>query len=136
MEQKHRILREVLRNYLTFKELCSQTGEYVIEYGPYKLSFLDLQDKLQNLAPRKKEALFYNVILDWKQKDVAKKMGITTVSVGQYVEQATLQLSKAYWADVDPEEEKEFLFGNNFRKELDDVFEGTDLEGTGWKKRS
>lgn len=56
------------------------------------LSFWDLHRGLTELAPRKREALYWNVIEDHKQKDVAKKMGITTVTVGQYVEHAMRQL--------------------------------------------
>jgi len=55
------------------------------------------------LSPRKREAVWFNVILDQKQRDVAKKMEITTVSVGQYVEQAMLQLSEHYFADESSE---------------------------------
>jgi hypothetical protein len=72
------------------------------------VSFWDLQDALRYLAPRKREAVFHNVIRDQKQKDVAKIMKITTVSVGQYVESAMLQLSETYFADgimtIDEEE--------------------------------
>lgn len=66
------------------------------------VSFWDLQGLLRRLSPRKREAVFYNVILDKKQKDVAEIMGITTVSVGQYVDQAMLQLQKGYFGDDEP----------------------------------
>jgi DNA-directed RNA polymerase specialized sigma24 family protein len=59
------------------------------------LSFWDLHGSLRQLSARKREAVFYNVILDWKQKDVAKRMGISTVSVGQYVQAAMEQLAVA-----------------------------------------
>lgn len=59
-------------------------------------SFWDLHRGLTELAPRKREALYLNVIEDAKQKDVAKKMGITTVTVGQYVEHAMKQLVQAH----------------------------------------
>jgi hypothetical protein len=59
-------------------------------------NFWDLHRGLKDLAPRKREALFYNVIMDLKQKDVAKKMGITTVTVGQYVEHAFRQLVNSH----------------------------------------
>lgn len=121
---RHRVLREIFRHYLEFRELVSLPehdgqGGYgnsdgVIEHGYYvddedgnrrkvhlTLSFWDLQGALNALSPRKKEAVFYNVILDQKQKDVAARMGITTVSVGQYVEQAMLQLSEDYWSDIE-----------------------------------
>ncbi|MEM3008315.1 MAG: sigma factor-like helix-turn-helix DNA-binding protein [Nitrososphaerales archaeon] len=95
--QKHRILREVFRHYLTFEALCEQTGRWEIEHKGIRINFLDLQGALKKLSKRKKEAVLYNVILDKKQKDVAKIMGITTVSVGQYVDQAMLQISKELW---------------------------------------
>ena len=98
-EAVHRILREVLRNYLTFESLVSQTGVYEIEYKGVELSFLDLQGALATLSKRKREAVHLNVILDKKQKDVAEIMGITTVSVVQYVEQAMIQLSKHHFAE-------------------------------------
>ena len=109
---KHRILRELYRNYPKFKDLFKNDGTDVIEHSyfyydengtEYKdtitVSLWDLQGALKNLSARKREAVFYNVILDKKQKDVAEIMGITTVSVGQYVEQAMMQLADEYFAD-------------------------------------
>lgn len=109
---KHRVLREVYRHYLEFRQYVSDTGNHVIEHGYFiynedgsikdkiavTISFWDLFSGLKDLSPRKREAVWYNVILDQKQRDVAKKMNITTVSVGQYVEQAMLQLSERYFA--------------------------------------
>lgn len=128
---KHRVLREVYRHYLEFRDLVSLPehdgqGGYgnsdgVINHGYWvkdevtgerrkvliTLSFWDLQGALKPkkkggpLSDRKREAVFYNVIYDKKQKDVAEIMGITTVSVGQYVESAMLQLSEDYFADME-----------------------------------
>lgn len=110
----HRVLREVYRHYPEFRSHVGATGHHVIKhsYPVYKndgqtvkdkitvtLSFWDLRDGLKKLSKRKREAVFYNVILDWKQKDVAKRMGITTVSVGQYVEQAMIQLADIYFQE-------------------------------------
>ena len=109
----HRILREVYRHYTEYRQWVSDTGSSVIEHGYFiynedgtikdrimvTISFWDLHDALNKLSKRKREAVFYNVILDWKQRDVATRMGITTVSVGQYVEQAMLQLSERYFAE-------------------------------------
>lgn len=81
----------------------------IIDYGYYiyddtdqirdkvsiTLSFWDLHGSLKRLSARKREAVFYNVILDWKQKDVADRMQISTVSVGQYVQAAMEQLAVA-----------------------------------------
>jgi len=111
----HRILREVLRHYTEYRELVNQDGRYhVIDYGYWvynedgtrnhkediTISFWDLYEGINDLAPRKREAIFYNVILDMKQKDVAQIMGITTVSVGQYVEAGMIQLAKRYFSEV------------------------------------
>lgn len=109
---KHRVLREVYRHYYTFKELFAQNGTHTIEHSYWaqdkdgnktketiNISLWDLHDALETLSARKREAVYYNVILDKKQKDVAEIMGITTVSVGQYVEQAMMQLSEHYFAE-------------------------------------
>lgn len=124
--QRHKILREALRHLDEFKTFVTQSvpepasGKYgnsakgvinaqhaglrdVIDYQGIELSYFDLVDALHNtkLAPRKREALFYNVIMDMKQKDVAEIMGITTVSVGQYVEQAMRKIAETYFKDED-----------------------------------
>lgn len=115
---RHRVLREVYRHYLEFRQYVSDTGNHVIEHGYFTynedgtikekisitISFWDLFKGLKDLSPRKREAVWHNVILDQKQRDVAKKMKITTVSVGQYVEQAMLQLSELYFA-AEPKED-------------------------------
>lgn len=119
------VLRETYRHYLEFRELVmspSQTSNDrgqvsssvtcdhgIIDYGYFiydgadtitnkvtiTLSFWDLHGSLKRLSARKREAVFYNVILDWKQKDVAERMKISTVSVGQYVQAAMEQLAVA-----------------------------------------
>lgn len=111
---RHRILREIYRHYIEYKQLVTSTGEFVIDHGYFvyeddeetikgreivTISFWDLHNNLNKLSKRKREAVFYNVILDLKQRDVAEIMGITTVSVGQYVEQAMLQLAENYFAE-------------------------------------
>ncbi len=110
----HRVLREILRHYTEFRVLVNEDGRNDnIEYSywvhdkrgrkKYKeeltISFWDLHNCLNELAPRKKEAIYYNVILDEKQRDVAKRMGITTVTVGQYVEAGTKQIATKYFAE-------------------------------------
>jgi DNA-directed RNA polymerase specialized sigma24 family protein len=110
----HRFLREVFRHYLEFQDLIANGGDHVLEHSyysrgldghPYKetisISFWDLHRGLKELAPRKREAIFYNVILDQKQKDVAARMGITTVSVGQYVDAGFRQLVKRHFPELD-----------------------------------
>src|SRR5580704_1705906 len=87
---KHRLLREVYRHYIDFQDYYKRTGNFILEYKGLTISFLDLQYGLDKLSKRKREAFFYNVILDQRQEDVAKIMGVTTVTVGQYVEAAVL----------------------------------------------
>lgn len=114
---KHRVLREVLRHYLEYRDYVAQHGgDGVIEHGYWiyddpgdpdsprrkvniTISFWDLFYGLKELAPRKREAIWYNVINDKLQREVAEIMGITTVSVGQYVEHGMIQLSKRYFAE-------------------------------------
>ena len=98
---RHKVMRELYRNYMQFREYVRTTGEYVIEYKDVAISFYDLGKGLNDLSPRKKEAFYLNVILDKKQKDVAEIMGITTVSVGQYVEAASRQLAEVYFGETD-----------------------------------
>lgn len=115
---RHRVLREVLRHYTEYRQHVGATGDHVIEHGywvypeegeRYKvhvtISFWDLHTGIKELSPRKREALYHNVILDRRQRDVAEIMGITTVSVGQYVEQAVIQLAEKYFADEPLDEE-------------------------------
>jgi DNA-directed RNA polymerase specialized sigma subunit len=118
----YRFIREVLRHYLTFRDIATGTTvssnqigkqdhvlehSYLVDNGDgttrkctLAISFWDLHRGILELAPRKREALFYNVILDQKQKDVAARMGITTVSVGQYVDAATKQLVKYHFPEL------------------------------------
>lgn len=116
----HRVLREILRHYTEFREHVGSTGDHVIRHGykvypedgePYKvtvtISFWDLHRGIKDLSPRKREALYFNVIRDERQRDVADRMGITTVSVGQYVEQACLQLAEEYFQEEYDRERKE-----------------------------
>ena len=109
---KHRILREVYRHYYSFKQLFARNGTDVIEHSYWvydedggkskqtiTISLWDLHDGLETLSARKREAVNYNVMVDKKQKEVAEIMGITTGSVGQYVEQAMIQLADKYFAE-------------------------------------
>lgn len=119
-EPPHRILREVLRHYYEFKEFVAAGGDHVLDHSyivyddddqpvskhDISLSFWDLHDALRPqaeggiLSDRKREAVWYNVICDMKQKDVAEIMEITTVSVGQYVEHAMEQLCRRYFPEL------------------------------------
>lgn len=119
--QPHRILREVYRHYYEFEALVSAHGDEAIVLDhvvrlyddegnevdriPISISFFDLKDGLKPqdeggiLSDRKLQAVMLNVIRDMKQRDVAEAMGITTVSVGQYVEHAMEQLAQTYFPE-------------------------------------
>lgn len=117
--QPHRILREVYRHYYEFESLVAHYGTHTIDHAvrlydedgkeveriPITISFFDLRDGLKPqkeggvLSDRKLQAVMLNVIRDMKQRDVAEAMGITTVSVGQYVEHAMEQLAKTYFPE-------------------------------------
>jgi hypothetical protein len=101
--QRHKVMRELYRNYLQFQEYVRATGKHAISHRGLTISFHDLGVGLSELSPRKKEAFYLNVILDKKQKDVAEIMGITTVSVGQYVESASRQLAEVYFGESEHE---------------------------------
>lgn len=111
----HRILREVYRHFLEYERYVASTGQHVLHHSylvyeddqmtvkekvEVSISFWDLFYGLEALSPRKREAVFHNVILDKLQREVAAEMGITTVSVGQYVDQAMLFVAKRYFAEA------------------------------------
>src|SRR5581483_3980985 len=92
-----KVLKEILRHYTEFRELVNNGGNHVLEHSyewvdedgkkhkeTLAFSFWDLHRGIKELPPRKREALYWNVIRDYKQRDVAEIMGITSVSVGQY----------------------------------------------------
>lgn len=107
-DQKTKILKELYKHYIDYQDFVSRTGQDVIEVWRTDsngepqavwISFSDLKEGVSELAPRKKEAFLLHIIFDKKQREVADIMGITTVSVGQYVEAALAQLSKRYFAE-------------------------------------
>lgn len=100
-KKKHRALREAVRHYQELETLFTSKGVLVLSHDGLDICFMDLREALQRLSPRKREAIYYNVILDMKQKDVAEKMGITTVSVGQYVESGFAQIAKIYFEQIE-----------------------------------
>lgn len=91
------------RHYLTFQDYVATSGQATIDHDGITISFYDLERALTKtrLSPRKEEAFYLNVIQDMKQKDVAAIMGITTVSVGQYVELAVLQIAENYFEETE-----------------------------------
>lgn len=125
--EKHRLLREVYRHYPEFRQLFIDTGIHVLtntyewypddtsaepdEKGVYppdmsrpqketvSLSLFDLTEGLNELTLRRRQAFYLNVILDLLQKEAGAIMGISTVTVGQYVDQATIYLAKRQFGE-------------------------------------
>lgn len=88
------------KSHTALKMRCVHCGAKMNRVS-VSFNFWDLYRGLKELAPRKREAVLWNVIYDQKQKDVAKKMGITTVTVGQYVEFAMLQLVNSHIISIE-----------------------------------
>jgi predicted DNA-binding protein (UPF0251 family) len=121
MESKsHIVLREAIKNFTQFENLFNLTGNDSVSHAGLTLSFFDLKKIILAYTPtgfdesgkpmfpksdpfklsfRKKEAIYYNVIRDLKQKDVAAIMGITTVSVGQYVDSACVSIAQILFSE-------------------------------------
>lgn len=89
----HRVVREVIRHYPEFAAHCAQSGSYDIEYADISISLSDLKGCLAGLSPRLSQAVYYNVIHDKSQKETAKLMDITPISVGQYVDKAMRKIA-------------------------------------------
>lgn len=102
----HRLLREVLKNYTVFETYCSSTGTYEIEHRGVRINFLDLKGCLKALPPRQKEAIWWFVICDEKQKVAKEYMGISTVTVGQYTDSALLRVAQQLWPEHYQQETK------------------------------
>lgn len=102
----HRLLREVLRGYNLFEEHCALTGRYEITFQGHTFNFLDLQKCLEGLTNRQMEAVYWFIIQDEKQKTVAERLGISTVTVGQYCEASCIQIARKLFPDHYSEETK------------------------------
>jgi DNA-directed RNA polymerase specialized sigma24 family protein len=93
-------LREALRHYPELRQLMESEGKHVIEAHGIQISLWDLRRGIDALSPRKRQALELNVTRDLKQRDVARIMGISVPTVGQYVLAAIEQLARDYFADA------------------------------------
>lgn len=103
MRPEHEVvIKEMYRNRDSIKDFREFSGKDVIEYKGYLMaaSELDLMN-LKILAQREREAFFLNVVLDLKQQDTADIMGISTVSVGQYVVTASQKLCRLHFPERD-----------------------------------
>lgn len=74
-----------------------------IELNDIELNYFDLMAALRSIRDtvpeRKRQAFWLNVILDMKQKDVADKLQVSPVTVGQHVTSVCKALEEAYFAD-------------------------------------
>lgn len=109
----HRLLREVLRNFDSFKAVCEQSGEFSIEYRLGEtVIFVGLTEVIAarncilsgdgavRLPENHRKALLLNVLKDMTQKDVGSRIGnVKPVIVGQYVELACEDLARHYFPD-------------------------------------
>lgn len=98
LNDKHLIIREAFRHYTDLYDYWKRVGKPTITYKGITISVLDLKRILSevDLSDRKAQAFYLNVLQDKKQKEVAEIMGITTVSVGQYVNAACRQYADLY----------------------------------------
>lgn len=99
------VIRELFRHYESIRDhRRTETGKDVFSHKgfDFAVSELDLKD-LNLLTPRQKEAFYFNIVLDMKQREVAELLGISTVSVGQYVQAASERLAAHYFPEkIDP----------------------------------
>lgn len=125
-EEKDEILREAYRHYAELEAYFSGVSDssnpgvgwpgkaeltYSVpsihdftKYYPVTISFYDLKTTLETvkLAKRKREAFELGVLQDKLHREVGAIMGITTVSVGQYISAACKQLAEVYFSEEKP----------------------------------
>ena len=118
LDDKHLIIREAFRHYIDLYDYWKRVGKPTITYKGITISILDLKKILSevDLSDRKAQAFYLNVLQDKKQKEVAEIMGITTVSVGQYVNAACRQYADLYMTTEEKEITDETFAPKNTRK--------------------
>lgn len=73
-----------------------------LSYDGIDINYFDMLtalSKINDIPLKKREAFYLNVILDMKQKDVAQKMGVSPVTIGQHVTSVCRALEEVYFAD-------------------------------------
>lgn len=113
LAKPHRLLREVLRNFDSFNQVCQQSGEFALVY---RLGETDVHVGLTEVAAvrnciltgegpvalseQHRSALLLNVLKDMTQKEVGVLIGnIKPVVIGQYVELSCEDLARHYFPD-------------------------------------
>jgi DNA-directed RNA polymerase specialized sigma24 family protein len=117
-----KIVKEALNNYTTWRRhiaICQQSHThydgtlchtYIVynedrtpkEKVTVEMSFWDLLRGIEKISPRKREALWYGVILGKTQEEAGKIMGLRSVTVGQYSNAAAMELAKNITEIVEP----------------------------------
>jgi hypothetical protein len=113
LSKPHRLLKEVFRNYVAFKQVCEQSGEFAIEYlvGDTHV-FVGLTDVdaarrcvltgegRVKLPEQHRRAVLLNVFHDMTQKDAGVVIGgVKPVVIGQLVEVACEDLTREFFPD-------------------------------------
>jgi len=113
LAKPHRLLREVLRNFESFKQVCQQSGEFALVY---RLGDTEVHMGLTEVeairhciltgegpveVPQQhRSALLLNVLRDMTQKEVGVLIGnVKPVMVGQFVELSCEDLARHYFPD-------------------------------------
>ena len=113
LAKPHRLLREVLRNYDSFKQVCEQTGEFCLEHRIGEtVVFIGLPvvesarsgivtgSGRVSLPEQHRRALILSVFRDMTQKDVGLIIGgVKPAVVGQLVEVACEDLAREFFPD-------------------------------------
>ncbi len=95
-----KLVREILRNYLQFEDLCAQTGHFEIEYGGTTISFSDLKGCLAYLTPLQKDAVYHSLICDQMQMECSKRMNMSSQKIGQEVSAACAVVAERLFPEV------------------------------------
>jgi DNA-directed RNA polymerase specialized sigma24 family protein len=110
------IIRECLRHYTEFRRFAAtdknrhdslqgviehtyQTydeDDNVIQKYTFTISLWDLFDGMNKISKRKREALWYHIILDKSQKECETILGIKQATIGQYCSQSLIKLANVY----------------------------------------
>ncbi len=113
LSKPHRLLREILRNYDSFKQVCEQSGEFSLEYRLGETTiFIGLPEMESvkscilrgkgrvHIPAHHRQALLLNVFRDMTQKEVGAIIGgVKPVVVGQLVEVACEDLAREYFPE-------------------------------------
>jgi DNA-directed RNA polymerase specialized sigma24 family protein len=109
----YKIIREALRHYAEYRHHFRAHGQigdvfshtYIVynddaepqEKVTVTLCYSDLLRCAKQLPQKKREALWYNIVLDKSNDEVASIMKCQTQTISQYVRSACEFLAEGYW---------------------------------------